>query len=179
MRFQTMLLYPFIGFLMACNGNAAKNQAGSENTIQPQMKIQTPVFDSDSAYHYVAQQMAFGNRIPNTEAHRQTGEWLASELSRHGAEVIVQDAPVKAFDNSTLRAQNIIGQFNPDAKDRILLLAHWDTRPFADYDPNPDNHKKPVPGANDGASGVGVLLEIARLLGKENPGKGVDIMFVD
>ncbi len=75
--------------------------------------------------------------------------------------------------------RNIFGQFNPEATDRTLLLAHYDTRPWADKDENPDNHGKPIDGANDGASGVGVLLEIARQLGAANPGKGIDILFTD
>lgn len=175
---MNFLSLPFLWLTVACGGSTTSEKPAVA-TAKVKEPVVTPTFNADSAYQYVAAQMAFGNRIPNTETHRKTAEWLASELRRHGAVVIVQNAPVKAFDGTILQAQNIIGQFNPDQKERILLLAHWDSRPFADYDPNSANHKKPVPGANDGASGVGVLLEIARLLGQQNPTKGVDILFVD
>lgn len=136
-------------------------------------------FDSDSAYAYIARQVDFGPRVPNTEAHRLTGDWLTSELRRHGAKVIEQKAQLKAFDGTMLQARNIFGQFNPDASQRILLLAHWDSRPWADKDPDPAKRNLPVDGANDGASGVGVLLEIARIMGASSLGKGLDILFVD
>ena len=109
-------------------------------------------------------QVDFGYRIPNTPEHLATASYLASELNRHGAEVQVQDADVVAFDGTVLHAKNIIGIFSPEKTDRILLFAHWDSRPFADNDPDEANHRKPVLGANDGASGVGALLEIARQL---------------
>lgn len=136
-------------------------------------------FDADSAYSYVAKQVAFGPRVPNTEAHRLCGDWLASELRRHGADVTVQQADLKAFDGTILKARNIFGRINPEAKERTLLLAHWDCRPWADADPDPANRKKPVDGANDGASGVGVILEIARQLKAANSKAGIDFLFVD
>lgn len=136
-------------------------------------------FNADSAYAYVARQVDFGPRVPNTEAHRKCGDWLAAELRRHGAQVTEQRAQLKAFDGTMLNAVNIFGQFNPGADARVLLLAHWDCRPWADQDPDPANHKTPVDGANDGASGVGVLLEIARQLSLTGSDKGIDILFVD
>lgn len=136
-------------------------------------------FDADSAYHYVEAQVKFGPRVPNTEAHRLTGEWLASELKRHGAEVTLQRADLAAWDGTLLHAVNIMGSFNPEASERLLLLAHYDTRPWADQDPDPQAHKLPVMGANDGASGVGILLETARQLGQRPGAKGIDILFVD
>ncbi|MEG1617092.1 MAG: M28 family peptidase [Bacteroidales bacterium] len=166
------------GALLACSGTKSENK-GKEPVQTKVQEVSVPSFDADSAYSYVARQLDFGYRIPNTESHLQAAEWLASELKRHGATVIVQDAPVTAFDNTILQAKNIIGQFNPEKKERILLFAHWDSRPFADHDPQKSNRKKPVTGANDGASGVGVLLEIARLIGKQAPDKGIDIIFMD
>ncbi len=159
-------------------GNSESTEKKNPSAMIEKQEI-VPAFNADSAYRYIEQQLNFGNRIPNTESHLKAAEWLASELRRHGAEVIVQDAPVKAFDNTLLNGKNIIGQFNPQNKDRILLFAHWDSRPFADHDPNPARYKDPVPGANDGASGVGVLLEIARQIGLQAPDKGVDIVFFD
>lgn len=138
-----------------------------------------PQFDADSAYFYVEKQVSFGPRVPNTDAHRQCSDWLMSELKRHGADVIEQCADLKAFDGTILKTRNIMGSFNLEATDRLLLLAHWDCRPWADADSNPQNHKKPVDGANDGASGVGVLLEIARQISAFSTEKGIDILFVD
>lgn len=137
-------------------------------------------FDADSAYMYLARQVAFGPRVPNTTAHQQTGDWLTAELKRHGATVTEQKARLTAFDGTELNARNIFGQINPGAKERILLLAHWDCRPWADKDPDPEKRGEPVDGANDGASGVAVLLELARQLAvNPQPDKGVDILFVD
>ena len=144
------------------------------------MTTTSPVnFDADSAYAYVARQVEFGPRVPNTESHGKTGDWLAQQLRDNGAQVIEQKVSLKAFDGTDLHARNIFGQFNPDAKERILLLAHWDCRPWADKDPDPAKRGNPVDGANDGASGVGVLLEIARQLRHNPVKKGVDILFVD
>lgn len=155
--------------------------AESESVAAGDVITEAPLinFDADSAYSYVARQVEFGPRVPNTEAHRKTGDWLSSELKRHGAKVTEQQASLKAFDGTILQARNIFGQFNPQLKDRVLLLAHWDSRPWADKDPDPANHTRPVDGANDGASGVGVLLEMARQLSGKTLNKGVDILFVD
>ena len=155
--------------------------AESESVAAGDVMTQAPLvsFNADSAYQYVARQVAFGPRVPNTEAHKKTGDWLSTELRRHGAKVIEQKANLTAFDGTVLNARNIFGQFNPQASDRILLLAHWDCRPWADQDPDPAKRNLPVDGANDGASGVGVLLEIARQLSLSKTGKGVDILFVD
>ena len=136
-------------------------------------------FDADSAYMYLARQVAFGPRVPNTPAHKATGDWLAAELRRHGLKVTEQNAKLEAFDGTLLEARNIFGQLNPEVKDRVLLLAHWDCRPWADEDPDPQKRDQPVDGANDGASGVAVLLEIARQLSEQNYKKGIDILFVD
>lgn len=136
-------------------------------------------FSADSAYSYIKRQVDFGPRVPNTPEHDACGRWLVAELRRHGAEVTEQKTVVQAFDGNMLSTTNIIGQFNPGAKKRTLLLAHWDTRPWADKDPDPAKRKRAIDGANDGASGVGVLLEIARVLGLHGTDKGIDILFVD
>lgn len=138
-----------------------------------------PVFVADSAYNNVRQQVDFGPRVPGTPAHKAAGEWLISRLKSTGANVIEQRATLTAFNGAKLPAINILGRFNENVKERILLLAHWDTRPWADQDPDPNNRTTPSDGANDGASGVGVLLEIARILSETPTDKGVDILFVD
>ncbi len=140
-------------------------------------KVPTPEFNADSAYQYIYEQVAFGPRVPNTSAHKACGLWLESELKGYGFDVILQEAIVPAWDGSKLEMKNIIGQFNKESKERILLCAHWDTRPYADKDTV--DRFKPIDGANDGGSGVGVLLEIARQLSITSPGYGVDIIFFD
>ncbi|MCX4331146.1 MAG: M28 family peptidase [Muribaculaceae bacterium] len=135
-----------------------------------------PQFSADSAFTYLARQVAFGPRVANSAAHEACASWIASELARHGADtVIVQRADIEGFGP----AANIMGRFNAGAARRVLLLAHWDSRPWADEDPDPANHARPIDGANDGASGVAVLLEMARLMGRELPTVGVDLLFVD
>lgn len=173
---------PEIAFmaLILCAGCSA-GKTGDSAAADPAAPEATPLvsFDADSAYSYVEQLVAFGPRVPNTEAHRLSGNWLASQLRDFGWEVTEQTAQLKAFDGTNLRARNIFAQINPDAPDRLLLLAHWDSRPWADNDPDPAKRTEPVVGANDGASGVGVLLEIARNLGKTNSAAAVDILLVD
>lgn len=136
-------------------------------------------FSADSAYSFIQKQVDFGPRVPNTKAHEAAGNWLSDKLKGFGFHVIEQKANLKAFDGTMLNAKNIFAQYNPDKKERILLLAHWDCRPWADKDPDPNKRSMPVDGANDGASGVGVLLEIARQLSLNPIDKGVDILFVD
>jgi Zn-dependent M28 family amino/carboxypeptidase len=107
------------------------------------------------------------------------GDYLTSSLKRFGAEVQEQKMTVTTYNGIKLNARNIIGSYGTDKKNRILLFAHWDTRPYSDQDPDPANHHKPLLGANDGASGVGVLLEVARVLQTQSPNVGVDIIFFD
>ena len=134
-------------------------------------------FNEDSAYFYVQKQVDFGPRVPNTAAHGFAGDYLISQLETYGGTVKVQAFEETTFDGEKLSLRNIMGQFNTTAKKRILLAAHWDTRPFADKDST--NLTKTPDGANDGASGVGVLLEIARVVGQEQPNVGIDILFFD
>lgn len=165
--------------LLGACGNRASGQADNASGKAPAAPIATVNFNADSAYRYVERQLAFGPRVPGSPAHEACGSWLAEKLRAYGAEVTVQEATLRAFDGTPLPARNIFARYNPQAADRILLLAHWDTRPWADNDPDPANHHTPVPGADDGASGVAVLLEIARNLQAANSQKGVDILFVD
>lgn len=165
-----------LSIMLSTCGNA-KKQTESQPKVDTQ--ISTPSFSSDSAYNYVKNQVDFGPRVPNTQQHVACGNYLENQLKAFGAKVYVQQATLMAYDGTPLKSRNIIGSYNPEATTRILLFAHWDTRPWADNDPNKKNHKTPVLGANDGASGVGVLLEIARNLGIQKPNIGVDIAFFD
>ncbi|WP_116107386.1 M28 family peptidase [Lewinella sp. IMCC34191] len=149
-----------------------------EVATEPKPARPIPKFDRDSAYAYVEQQVNFGPRVVNSDAHKQTREWLVEKLESFGAEVREQNFEAEAYDGTTLSATNIIARYAPELQDRILLTAHWDTRPFADS-PLEDDENAVVNGADDGASGVGVLLEVARQLGENTPDIGVDIVLLD
>lgn len=162
--------------MVAVSCGCSKTVQKSAETPTKIVPVLTASFSADSAYMYVAKQVAFGPRAPQTVAHEECARWLADELHRHGADtVMLQKTDLPDFGPMT----NILGRFNVNASSRIMLLAHWDTRPWADNDPDEKNHTIPIDGANDGASGVGVLLEVARQLGLNPPTIGVDILFVD
>ena len=141
--------------------------------------VDPPAFNSDSAYNFVKSQCDFGPRAPGTKAHSQCASWLENKLKGYGANVIIQKSTLTTYDEKKWLCKNIIAEFNPDAKDRVLLLAHWDSRPFADHDSLEQDRKRPILGANDGASGVGVLIEVARNISIKKPGIGIDILLVD
>lgn len=142
-------------------------------------EIESPAFNADSSFQYVKKQVDFGPRVPNSQAHTACGNWLVSELKKRGASVTEQNTQLKAFDGTLLSVRNVIASFQPEKKNRVLLCAHWDTRPFGDKDPNQKLWGKPIDGANDGASGVGVLLEIARIIQLQPTEIGIDVIFFD
>jgi glutaminyl-peptide cyclotransferase len=161
-------------FLASCSvkkGKTLENDA-------PERVVNVPKASGDSAYFFVKKQVDFGPRVPNTKSHRQAGDYLVETLKKYGAQVSVQEFEALSYDNQKLQLRNIIASFFPEKQKRILLVAHWDTRPFADHDKEKPN--APFDGANDGGSGVGVLLEIARVL-KNNPAPavGIDIILFD
>ncbi|MDP4270669.1 MAG: M28 family peptidase [Bacteroidota bacterium] len=160
--------------LLSCSSKPKESSATTEK-----VKTTAPVFSADSAYAYVEKQSLFGPRLPNTQAHVDCGDYIVSQFKRFGATVTEQKADLTRFDKVVLKSRNIIASYNPDKSDRILILTHWDSRPFADNDPNPANYSKPVDGIDDGASGVGVMLELARMMAKKNPAIGVDLLCVD
>ncbi len=138
-----------------------------------------PTFSPDSAYAFVKKQVDFGPRVPETEAHEATKNWLLSKFEGYGFTVETQDFEAKTYDGLTWDLSNIIASYNPQATKRILLAAHWDTRRIADKDT--ERIDEPIDGANDGASGVGILMEIARVIGSQElkPDVGIDIILFD
>jgi hypothetical protein len=137
-------------------------------------------FDADRAFFYLEAQVAFGPRNPESVAHEQCLQYLKRELEYFADAVVLQPFTYTSKDTKeTLHLTNIIGRFAPQAGNRVLLCAHWDSRPRADQDGNPANHNTPIPAANDGASGVAVLLEVARQLADKPAPVGVDIAFWD
>ena len=136
-------------------------------------------FLADSAYWFCQQQCEFGPRTMNSAAHEQCGSWIAQQFERYGMEVILQKADLRGYDGTTLHSTNIIASYRPELSDRILICAHWDSRPWADNDPDEQNWHTPVMAANDGASGVAVMLEVARLLaGADIPNSQLGIDFI-
>ena len=155
--------------VLSCNQN---NRSRTEVFLKP-----SPVFNEDSAYKFVANQVAFGPRVPQSAAHSSCGNFLVQSLSRFGFSVVEQEDSVYGYDGRLLPLRNIIGSTNPKNPKRILLGAHWDTRPYADRDDTLQT--VPFSGANDGASGVGVLLEVARAISSNKSDIGIDIVFFD
>lgn len=181
MHLNKTLLISFIAILaVGCGGEETPNEIIPKNIDTPIVevpKVATPNFNADSAYNFIQHQVDFGPRVPNTPQHDSCGAWIKRKLTEYGFELTVQTGKVKAWTGNMLNMENIIGQYNPEAKNRIMLCTHWDTRPYADRDTK--NKTRPIPGANDGGSGVGVLLEIARQISLSDPQTGVDLIFFD
>ena len=167
-----------LAVLAACG---SKNKKGAQaGEAQAQAQAIGPQFSGDSAYAYCAAQCAFGPRTMNSAAHDSCGSWIAATFRRHGLDVSLQRATLRGYDGTPLRATNIMASYRPEATERILLCAHWDSRPWADNDPDTANWRKPVMAANDGASGVAVLLELARIIGgQDSLAIGVDFVCFD
>ncbi|HET7450457.1 MAG TPA: M28 family peptidase, partial [Gaiellaceae bacterium] len=137
-------------------------------------------FDGGAAIGYVKTQLDFGPRIPGSEGHRRTGDWIVAEMRRRADTVVVQEWTHTTAAGAKLPLRNVIARFRPDLKDRVLYVTHWDTRPISDEATNPLQRQLPVPGANDGASGVALFLALGDALKKAPPTQfGVDLLFVD
>jgi len=165
MRIHIKLIFSFFLFTSMCS------------SCQGQVM---PEFNEQNAFQHLEKQCQFGARVPGTDAHLKCRDYLDATLRKYADRVMQQ--PFKATmeqGKSPVTCYNIIANFHSDKARRVLLCAHWDTRPWADRDPDPANHKKPVPGANDGASGVAVLLEIAKIISAAPPKYGIDIVFFD
>jgi hypothetical protein len=175
-----MINYRFLLFILgtvfiflSCSGEEEERLNFEEQDRE------VPEFNADSAYQFVERQLRFGPRNPNSTGHQQAKTYFLNTLKKYAGTryVYAQDFTAKGYDGDTLALSNIIASFNPQSNDRIMLCAHWDTRPRADRDSA--NQDKPIPGADDGASGVAVLLEFARLFEKHPPPIGVDIVLFD
>lgn len=173
-RFAFVVLVLLTAWSCSDSGGSTEKKSTSLESM-----IKAPDFNEDGAYSFVQKQVDFGPRVPNTEAHKQASAWLQETFESFGAKVYMQEFEDYVYDGTKVELVNIIASFNPDQKKRILLAAHWDTRPFADQDAN--DKSAPLDGANDGGSGVGVLLEVARVIGTDpdGPEVGVDIILFD
>jgi hypothetical protein len=164
-RAQVRLVTALAGLLVAACG--ARGKAAAHE------------FDGARAFTYLEQQVRFGPRIPGTAAHDSTGDWILARLRERADTVIVQDIQHPLAGGQTLHLRNFLARFRPAEAERVLYLAHWDTRPRADQSANLAAQRLPVPGANDGASGVAVLLGVADALKAKPSTVGVDLLFVD
>lgn len=167
-------LLALLVFTWACSGEK------TNETVTPQVELKPyPTFNADSAYAFVEKQVNFGPRVPGTPGHTATQEWLIAKLESYSWSIQTQDFQAKTYDGLTWDLTNIIASYKPEASKRILLAAHWDSRRIADKDT--ERIDEPIDGANDGGSGVGVLLEIARTISSQElkPDVGIDIILFD
>ncbi len=141
--------------------------------------IQIPTFDGQKAYSFLVEQTKFGPRNPGSTGHNRCLDYITTTLRQYADSVAVLRFRATTFDGATYEGYNVFARFKPTATERILLSAHWDTRPKADQDPDPKKRSTPIQGANDGASGVAVLLELARAMSSAPPPNGVDIVLFD
>jgi hypothetical protein len=162
--------------IFSCNNESTQTQ--TETVQKPAAFVKkAPAFNEDSAYYWVQKQVAFGPRVPGSKAHANCAAFIEKTLKDYGLTVVVQTAPITTYDNKIFNLKNIIASYKPEFQKRVLLLAHWDSRHIADNDTKDEN--KAIDGADDGGSGVAVLLEIARQLSKADLKVGVDLFFSD
>ena len=164
-----------IGQLLVCT---SLESAADDSSISTEADVKPSSFDQNRAFSYLKKQCEFGPRFPGSKAHQETQVYLFSELQKFANEVKLQPFDFR-HGNQTIRMNNILARFGEERGEKILLAAHWDTRPFADKDSKPANRNQPIIGANDGASGVAVLLEIARVLKSKSPPRQVFIVLFD
>ncbi len=165
-----------IGIMMF---SCSKKQENTDGVSTDYSTVKIPDFSSDSAYYYVKTQCDFGPRTPMSKAAKDCGDWMINFLKSKADTVYVQEFTSKLWNGEQVKGRNIIASFNLEATDRVLLCAHWDSRLWADHDKDSSLHRQAIIGANDGASGVGILLEIARLLSKKTIKQGLDIVLFD
>ncbi|MCX6833199.1 MAG: M28 family peptidase [candidate division Zixibacteria bacterium] len=157
----------FALFAISCGSDSSSRRSASE-------------FDGSAAYRYLIAQCDLGPRVPNTPAHRQALALIARTFDSLEIAVEKQNFRIKdPYSSDTLRLTNVIGRFNPDKSNRLLFCAHWDSRPRSEMDADSQKQTQPLPGANDGASGVAVLLQLAKELAALHVARGVDLVFLD
>ncbi len=182
MKYRSIVLFGLIIILAtACKKDttSSSGQSSSSSNKTSEFCANLPDFSRDSAYLFIEKQLAFGPRVPGSKAHEQCANWMIRKLKSYGHEVKLQKFDAKVYTGQTYTGKNIIAVINPDQRKRIMLSAHWDSRPFSDAEDDESLHDVGVPAANDGASGVAVLLEIARLMEKTDMPIGVDIVLFD
>jgi glutaminyl-peptide cyclotransferase len=165
--------------LASCTGDRSNEVQQSSKAARPPQVFSAPDFSGKEAFGYLTAQTNFGPRNPNSVGHRNCLDYLVGELRGFADAVNRQDFTHTGSRGEEIRLTNIIASFNLTATNRVMFCAHWDTRPWADKDSDPSKHNQPIIGANDGASGVAVLLEVAKLIKQSHPPIGVDILLFD
>jgi len=168
---------PLIISTLLIIGCSTEPQQKTKPVSKPKVKIEVTTFNADSAYEFVAKQVSFGPRVISSKGWENCAIWLEKKLKTYTPTVIVQESPITTYDGKHHTLKNIIAIFSPEKNNRVALFAHWDSRHIADHDT--ENQNKPILGANDGGSGVGVLIEMARQFNIKNPKIGVDIILFD
>ncbi len=173
-----------LGFALmtSCDDSTSSKKTKTATTSQTQVeevKMKAVAFDSEMAYSYIQRQVELGYRLPNTEAHKKCGDWIVEQVKSFGVEVEEQVFDGTDYYDKAVKGRNIIASINPQEPNRIILLAHYDTRAVADHDPHTSNQKLAISGADDGASGVAVLLELLRQAQLRKSKMGLDVLFVD
>ena len=166
-------------YLVSCTNDKVVETKQPEVKTEEIKHVTAPDFNADSAYASIKIQADMGPREPGSKAHEKAVTYFENKFKEYGADVFVQKATVTTFDQKKWLSKNIIASFNKESTTRVMLCAHWDSRPFCDEDSNKANVKKACPGVNDGASGAGILMEVARALAKQKPNIGIDIMLWD
>ncbi len=177
LKLLQVIFVSFACVIISCSDDKPADKKTSAR--EQKTAVTPPDFNSDSSYAVLKQQVDMGPRVPGSNAHKACGDWLIKCLGSRGALVQEQKTSLLTFDGKSVPVRNIVASFQPENKDRVLLCAHWDTRPFADKETENALRNKPIDGANDGASGVAVLLEISRILQIQTPRVGIDILLLD
>jgi len=171
-----MLAAAMISVVIACRGDAQKGSAAAGNT---KSATTSTGFSGTAAYNYAKAQVDFGPRVPGTVAAKRAGDWIIQQMRSRADTVIVQSFTYTTADGKKLPLRNILARFRPDLTERVLYLTHWDSRPVSESAATEAERKMPVPGANDGASGVGMFIALGDVLKKKKPTVGVDLLFTD
>jgi glutaminyl-peptide cyclotransferase len=171
-----MIVLALAALAIACGGDSQRGSAAQRETSTP---AASTGFNGEAAYNYAKAQVDFGPRVPGTPAAKKAGDWIISQMRARADTVIVQSFTYTTADGKKLPLRNILARFRPDLKERVLYLTHWDSRPISESATTEAERKMPVPGANDGASGVGMFVALGDVLKKTKPTVGVDLLFTD
>lgn len=171
-----MLLCAALFVAAACRGDAQKS-ASARSTGKA--GATSTGFSGAAAYNYAKAQVDFGPRVPGTPAAKRAGDWIISQMRARADTVVVQGFTYTTATGKKLQLRNILARFRPNLKERVLYLTHWDSRPISESATTEAERKMPVPGANDGASGVGMFVALGDILKKKKPNVGVDLLFTD
>ena len=171
-----MLVILFFCLMAGCKGDAKQGTAAQRSATAG---ATATGFDGNAALRYAKTQFDFGPRVPGTPAAKKAGDWIIAQMRSRADTVIVQSFTHTTADGKKLPLRNILARFRPELSERVLYVTHWDSRPVAESAATDEDKKKPTPGANDGASGVGLFIALGDVFKKTKPNVGVDLLFTD